>query len=120
MHEFSTMQSIVNIALEEASKHGLKKIKKVEICVGELTMLSPEQLKFCFDILKRGTLKDAELKIEVIKSRIRCKECGYEGGVNYLDELDHLFPLLFCPRCRGDVEIIRGKECYIKKLSGEK
>ena len=120
MHEFSTMQSIVDIAMREASKHGLKEVKKIEICIGELTMLSPEQLRFCFDVLKRGILKNAELKIDVVKSRIRCKRCGYEGGVDYLDDLDHLFPLVFCPKCRGDVEIINGKECYIKRLVGEK
>jgi len=120
MHEFSTMQSIVDIAIEEAEKHGLKEVNEVEICIGELTMLSPEQLRFCFDILKRGVLKKAKLKIEIIKSRVKCRECGYEGEIDYLDEVDHLFPLLFCPKCKGEIEIINGKECYIKKLSGEK
>ena len=60
------------------------------------------------------------MKIEIIKSRVKCKECGYEGKIDYLDEVDHLFPLLFCPECKGEIEIISGKECYIKKLTGKK
>jgi len=122
MHEFSTMQGIVNAILEEAKKYNAVEITKVEIEIGELTFLGEEQMKFAFDILKEGTImEEAEISIEKIRARVRCRTCGYEGGVKYgMKEEFHLsFPLLKCPQCGGEVDIVRGRECTIKNVEME-
>ncbi len=121
MHEFATMQQIIYAILEEAKKCNAKEVSKVFLEIGELTFLGEEQLKFAFDILKEETiLENAELIIEKVKAKIKC-ECGYEGGIEYgLKEEFHIaFPILKCPVCGGDVEIIKGRECLIKKVEME-
>ncbi len=121
MHEFSTMQNILNTILDEAYKYKAKKINKIVIEIGELTFLAEEQLKFAFEILKEGTIfENAELIIKKLDAKIRCK-CGYEGKVKYAIKEDfHLyFPILKCPICGGEVEIIKGRECLVKKVEME-
>jgi len=122
MHEFSTMQSIVNAILEEAKKYNAKEINKIILQIGELTFLGKEQLKFAFDILKEGTIMEkAELVIEDVKAKVKCNHCGYEGGVEYglKDEFHIYFPILKCPNCGKNVEIIKGRECNIKSVEME-
>ncbi|RLF61340.1 MAG: hydrogenase maturation nickel metallochaperone HypA [Thermoplasmata archaeon] len=121
MHEFSTMQQIVAAILEEARRQHATAIYRVSLEIGELTFLGEEQLRFAFQILTEGTLlAGAELTIETLKTEVRCS-CGYRGGVDYgLKEEFHLsFPLLKCPRCGGDVDILSGRECAIKNVEME-
>jgi len=121
MHEFSTMQAIVNAILEEAKKYKAKEISKVVLQIGELTFLGEEQMKFAFDILKEGTLLEkAELLIEKVQARVRCK-CGYKGSIDYgmKEEFHITIPILKCPKCGSEVEIIKGRECLIKKVEME-
>ncbi len=121
MHEFSTMQQIVGAIIEEANKYKAKEVSKVVLQIGELTFLGEEQLRFAFDILKEGTImQNAELVIEKIKAEVRC-ECGYQGSIEYgLKEEFHLmFPILKCPKCGNEVEIVRGRECLVKSVEME-
>jgi len=121
MHEFSTMNQIVNAILEEGRKHHAHKIEKVILEIGELTFLGEEQLRFAFDLLTEGTiLEGAELEIEKKEIEVRCS-CGYEGKIEYeeKEEFHFLIPLLKCPRCNEEVEIIKGRECIIKSVRME-
>lgn len=121
MHEFSTMQEIVNAIMEEAKKHNAIEISRVIIEIGELTFLGEEQLKFAFDILKEGTImENADIVIKKVRAKIKCK-CGYEGKAKYglKDEFHIIFPILKCPKCGGDIEIVKGRECFIKSVEME-
>jgi len=83
MHEFSTMQGIVNAILEEAKKYNAVEITKVEIEIGELTFLGEEQMKFAFDILKEGTImEEAEISIEKIRARVRAGRADMKEVLN--------------------------------------
>lgn len=121
MHEFSTMQNIVSVVIDEAKKMGAKEINKVIIEVGELTFLGEEQMKFAFDLLKEGTIaENAELVIRKTKAKIKCK-CGYEGEIRYMekDEFHIIFPIINCPVCGGEAEILEGRECRVKSMEVE-
>ena len=121
MHEFSTMQGIVSAIREEGRKHNAKAITKVWLEIGELTFLGEEQLRFAFDVLTEGTeMEGAELIIQKVEPKVRC-ECGYEGKVNYdeKEEFHIQFPILRCPVCGNNVEIVSGKECLIKNIEIE-
>ena len=63
-------------------------------------------------------MSHSELFIEEKDGIIKCASCGYEGGLNYEDDPVYhvLIPTLRCPKCKGLVEIIGGKECTIKKV----
>jgi hydrogenase nickel incorporation protein HypA/HybF len=118
MHEFSTMQNIMSLIIEEAKKMGAKKVIKVYIEVGELTFLADEQMKFAFNLLKEGTIaEDAELDIKRIKAKISCK-CGYEGEIRYgeKDEFHIIFPIISCPICGNEAKILEGRECRIRSM----
>jgi len=122
MHEFSTMQHIVEVILSEAHKHNPEKITRVNLEIGELTFLGIEQLQFAFQVLRRGTLlENAELKIDTVKPLIRCTTCGYSGDTEYDErpELHFMIPLLKCPRCGKDIEIVKGRECVVTSIQME-
>lgn len=117
MHEYSVMSGVVGAILERIKGMNVKRVERVDMIVGELTFLSPEQMKFAFEVLSEGTLLEgAELNIEIRKARIKCRKCGYEGGmsVEESEEYHYELPIFKCPKCGGDVDIIEGKECTVK------
>lgn len=123
MHEFSVTAQIVETILKEIDIHNVKKVNEVYIDVGELTFLAHEQLIFAYQILTENTpLKDSKMIINEKKSKIRCENCGYVGGLSYVDHaLHHLqLPIFTCPKCNGKIEILEGKECTIMRIICEK
>ena len=122
MHEFSIMSQVVQTILAEAEKNKLQTISKVRLEIGELTFLGEEQLKFCFDVLaKDNILSTSELIIETIKPEVKCTGCGYSGELEYLekDEFHFRLPKFTCPKCDGQVKIVKGKGCTIRDITGE-
>ena len=116
------MQHIVEVILSEAHKHNPEKITRVNLEIGELTFLGIEQLRFAFQVLSRGTLlENADLNIDNVKPRIRCTSCGYRGDTEYDETPDSHFmiPLLKCPQCGKDIEIVRGRECTVRSIQME-
>ncbi len=74
MHELGISQSLVAIVSEQA---GGKKVHRVWLEIGEHTALMPDALRFCFDVVTRGTvLEGAQLDILEIAPGIQCEECG--------------------------------------------
>jgi hydrogenase nickel insertion protein HypA len=113
---------MVQAVLTEAEKNKLKTISTVKLAVGELTFLGSEQLKFCYGVLaKDNILQDSELVIETIPAEVSCSSCGYSGKIEYLetDEFHVRLPRFTCPKCDEKVEIVKGKDCVIKEISGE-
>lgn len=121
MHEFSTMQNIAEVILQESRKHNAKKILRVTLKIGELTFLGPDQLRFAFNVLAKGTImEDAQLIIEKIQPQVKCA-CGYLGATEYDETRDLHFsvPLLKCPRCGSSVDIVKGRECLVSDIQME-
>ena len=119
MHEFSVMNSVVETILQKIKDYPYKKVEKVNLVIGELTFLAPEQLKFAFSILTENTpLEGAELNIKIKKAKIKCLECGYEGTLKVEEDPVYHFtlPIFKCPKCKGKIEVIEGKECEIKNV----
>jgi len=122
------MQRILETVLDAAKQNGAEKVLEINLKIGELTFLNPEQLRFAFSILSEGTVaEDATLRIETVKPRIQCSSCGYEGPIEYDGPEYHLLGValsLKCGRCgSAEVEITSGRECSVKdfriKLPGE-
>ena len=110
MHELSVTQGILKICLEEGAKYKVKKIKKINIKVGELTDLVPSCISYYFNIVAKDTIaENTEINIEKIPVSISCKECKYEGELgknNYV-----------CPKCKGsNYEITSGREFYLDTM----
>lgn len=113
MHEMSLAEAILEIVREEMSKHSAKGLRSVKVCAGVLSMVVPESLKFCFEVLIDGTeLQGAELIIEEVPLKAYCKDClGNFSSKSYLFE---------CPTCGGsDIEITDGQGLYVAEMEIE-
>ncbi len=116
MHEYSVMNQLVSALLEELNGRDIDRVKEVRIEVGELTFLGQDQLEFAYKTLSQNTvLEGSELAVEEIKSKIKCDDCGYEGGVNYSDRtsVHYNVPVISCPECDSKPTVVKGKETKI-------
>jgi len=124
MHEFSTAQGIIDTILKVAREHGAKRITEVNLEIGALTMLNPEQLEFSFQALSEGTIANgAKLKISYTPVRIFCRSCRFKGEISAARNEDPLnvIAILKCPRCKSaDTELNEGVSCNIKQIRVEK
>lgn len=120
MHEFSVASAMQQTILKAAAEHGAAKVLSVQMEIGELSFLNPEQVQFWLTELTRDTVADgAEFVIHVGKARIRCCHCHYQGAMPV--EEDPLFhfrlPSLTCPRCAStEVQIEQGREVLIRNM----
>lgn len=110
MHELAVTKGLLKICLEEGEKHKIKKIRKINIKVGELTDLLPACIEYYFNIVSKDTIaENTKINVENIPVEIKCNECGYSGVLgknNYV-----------CPKCKGIVyEITKGKEFYLDTM----
>lgn len=120
MHEFSTALSVVETVLKSSRESGALKVLSVELEIGALTFLNPEQLQFWIEEGLKKTLGDgATLRLKQIEPFIHCEECQYRGALKV--ENDPVFhfslPVFSCPSC-GSAKILlkKGRECRIKKI----
>ncbi|MDA8228820.1 MAG: hydrogenase maturation nickel metallochaperone HypA [Desulfitobacterium hafniense] len=112
MHELSIMQGVFDIVLDNAEKHSLTKITKINIVVGEISGVEPEALDFAFSYFARGSIAEgAEFSITRVPLTGRCRRCGekLQGLVN-----------LEC-KCEGPpaYEMLTGTELYVNTIAGE-
>lgn len=113
MHEIRIAEDLSRIVLEAASERNLRKVTGINISFGQLVQIVPEIFEFAFrEIVKDSVAQDARLDIEIIQVKMRCSKCGTDFRVE-----DNIFK---CVKCGSvDLEIINGKELFIKSLEGE-
>jgi len=120
MHDITMARSIVQTVLEAAQARQATAVQEIELVIGELTMLSPDQVEFWVRELLNGTIgQGAEVKVAVRGPEVRCAKCGYEGAVAVSDDpIYHLMAFTpACPECgAADLEIIAGNECMIRNI----
>ena len=112
MHELSIVQNIIEIILAELPKHNLTKVETISLRIGEMRQVVPDALYFGFECLSKDTaLEGAEVKIENIPIKGRCRQCSHEFILeNWLEN---------CKKCgQNHVEIISGKELEIAEFEG--
>ena len=113
MHETAIVSGLMRIVERKAAQHGVDRVRRVKLKVGRLCAVEPQQLQSCFELFAEGTVAEgAELLIETVEVRGRCKTCGVE------------FPIprfrFVCPDCGGgEIEVCQGQELYIDSLDAE-
>ncbi|AGK60287.1 hydrogenase nickel insertion protein HypA [Archaeoglobus sulfaticallidus PM70-1] len=106
----SFASAIVENALKLAEKHNAKKVNSITVIVGELLLINPDQLEFCYSVASKGTiLENSKLIIEVSKAEIKCVNCG--------ERYDS--PIYLCEKCGGFVSVNGGKDMILKKIEME-
>ena len=109
MHELGITRNIVAIVSEHA---GSKPVRRVRVEIGKLSAIMPDAIRFCFDIVAKGTVVEgAELEIIEIPGKAVCKACGARV------ELDTVIGICACGS--RDLTRISGEELNIKEMELE-
>lgn len=110
MHEYHAVESIVKQIIDKASKNNAVKVNKVNLALGELVGFEEGSVRFYFEDLSKGTLLEgAELTIETVKPKLRCKDCGA-----LFEKKKEMYN---CPKCnKSNLEVESGKDFYIKYI----
>ena len=122
MHEFSIASQTADKIMEAAQSKGAKKIREIEILIGELTLLGKEQFTFWLNEIlhsKGEIASDVKIDLKQVQAVIRCRECGYEGNLKAKGQ-GHFNPIFCCPSCnQADIEIKKGRECILNSVQLE-
>ncbi len=112
MHEYSIVQSMLDLIEENAKKHSAKRVTKVVVKIGVMSGVEPHLLKIAFDTFKEKTIcEEAKLDMIIQPIVVKCNECKKESEF----EKNTLF--FECPNCKGvDLEIIDGEEMLLLSL----
>lgn len=92
MHELGIAADLLEIALAEARKHGARRIARVDLLLGGLRGVVPEQLRFLFGHIAGGTIAEgALLEVQDEPVRYECAACGPSEAMEFVLE---------CPSCK--------------------
>ncbi len=112
MHELSIAREIIAIVQDEMNNLNLTKIEAVNIRLGALTGINADALSFGFEASVVDTnLDGAELIIEEVPIRGKCRSCGKDFEVAEF--------MFLCSHCSStDLDVITGEELDIDHLVG--
>ncbi len=111
MHEMGIAMQIVEIASASIPADiDDVRVERINLKVGKLTAVVPENLRFCFQIVAQETpFCDADLNIEEIPIIAKCNDCNTEWTISE--------PVFICQECNGgSVEIISGRELDVNSI----
>lgn len=113
MHEYSIVQSLLDLCEQNAISNNASKIFKVVVGVGELSAVEPTLLKTAFDTFKLDTIaSDAIMEVQKIAIRVKCLDCGCEFTPTISNFL--------CQKCDSlNTKLISGDELLLLSLEIE-
>ena len=137
MHEWALAESILTAAVEAAEKEGMKKIKEINIEIGELQQISMEAFELALEeIIKEqsGKLSGVKIHFKTEEANLVCNNCGHEWTFKEMKkkinedegEAIHFIPEVTfvhsrCPKCKSpDFQITKGRGVSITSIKGEK
>ena len=107
MHEMSITQGIIDLCLEHAV---LRRVRSLDVEIGELSSVVPESIEFCFEACSRETLLEgAVLNVIRVPGLGQCLGCGQETPLTELYGS--------CQKCGSNrVEIVAGEELRVREI----
>ena len=113
MHEFSVVQSLLNLVEQNAIQNNAKSVSKVIVKIGKLSGIEPHLLKIAFDTFKEKTIcENAELEMIIQDIVAKCEDCNKEFTIE-----NNRF---VCPFCNGfNLQILDGEDMYLLSLELE-
>ena len=113
MHEFSVVQSLLDLIEENARRNNAKSVSKVVIKIGKMSGIEPHLLKVAFDTFKEKTIcENAELEMIIQDIVAKCEDCQKEFVIG-----NHRF---VCPHCESfNLRILDGEDMYLMSLEME-
>ena len=110
MHELSVCQGLLQQLAQITRQHQARGVSRITLQVGPLSGVEPRLLQDAFPIASAGSpAHQAELIIEALPIRVRCKHCG--------EETEATASRLLCGAC-GDwhTQLIRGDELLLARV----
>ena len=113
MHEMSLTEGVIGIVEEEARRRGITRVRAVVLEIGALACAEPEAMRFCFDVVSRGTpAEGARLEIVLVPGAGWCFDC--ERPVALAERFSP------CPECgRFRVQMTSGDELRVRDMEVE-
>jgi len=111
MHEMGIAQDICDIVLKTAEQNKVGKVLRVDVQAGQLRAIVPDQLQYCFKFVAQqyAVVDGAELAVEIVPIKGKCKNCSNEFIVE-----EYRF---ICPECEHeDIDMLQGKELRISNI----
>lgn len=113
MHELSLACSLVEEAEKVLDAENAGHATRVSVGIGKLSGIEMDAFEFAFPLAAEGTrLENAELVIEDLPIRVRCRDCDKESNPD--------FPRCACTACGSDnIELLGGREFVIQSMEVE-
>jgi hydrogenase nickel incorporation protein HypA/HybF len=114
MHELPVALSILDVALEEAERHGSARVAAIHLRLGPLSGVVKAALLSAYELAREGSpLAGARLLVEEVQVMAYCPTCAAERRVVSIQEL-------CCSACATPTpEVVRGRELEIVALELE-
>ena len=111
MHELSIAMSIIDMAQEEAERHGGAQVQAVHLKLGRLTGVAKEALLSSYEMACEATpLEGSQLLIEEVPVEVFCPKCNAPRRVDSIQ-------WFCCPECgTATANVLRGKELEVVAL----
>ena len=113
MHEMAITQSMVNLVVEEAKKGGARKVKNINLVLGELSGVVGDCVQLYFDLMSRDTIAEgATISFKTVPTQAKCRQCARVFEVREFDWL--------CPDCHSpSIELVSGDELLVESIEVE-
>ena len=137
MHEWALAEAVIEAAVVESRKAGMREVTEILVKVGELQQMELELFQSALDELanelsEETVLKHARIILEPEPALFKCLVCGREWAfkaanlradegeaVHFAPEVAHAY--LRCPACKSpDFEVIQGRGVTIQRIKGTK
>lgn len=111
MHEMALAQGMLEIVEATARREGAARVTDVRLAIGALSHVAPDALRFCFDVVTRGSLAEgARLSIDDVPGEAWCLPCGATVPLAQLGDP--------CPRCGSfQLAVTSGDEMRVKDIA---
>ena len=111
MHELSIALGVLDVAEEEAERHGGAHIAAIYLKLGPLSGVVKEALLSAYDLAREGTrFAECDLRIQEISIRAYCPKCETECSVESMQ-------MLCCAVCGTPTpEVLTGRELEVAAM----
>jgi hydrogenase nickel incorporation protein HypA/HybF len=108
MHELSIAMSILDLAEEEAERHGSARVLEIHLKLGRLSGVVKEALLSAYELARESTaLEEARLVIEEVPVRVHCPACKTTRAVVSAQQL-------CCLECgTPSADVVSGRELEV-------
>jgi hydrogenase nickel incorporation protein HypA/HybF len=111
MHELSIALSMVEMAADEAARHGGAQVHAVHLKLGPLAGVVKDALLFSYDLACEGTsLEGSRLIIEEVPVIVYCSTCGIRTELSSIQRF-------CCATCGSPTpDVLQGRELEVVAL----